>query len=109
MRTGYRHSEDSPMTGTNGTKHMKIASVRKVLMSLLALAATAWAAPAVRAQAPDKGQQIANVFIVGTRSISNDKVMQYIHSKPGTFYSYATVQEDVSRLAASRLFKRILP
>jgi outer membrane protein assembly complex protein YaeT len=85
---------------------MKIVSLRNLLMSVLALAALALS---VRAQAPEKSQQIANVYVVGTRTIPTDKVMQYIHSKPGQFYSVATVQEDVSRLAASRLFKRILP
>lgn len=33
--------------------------------------------------------------------------MQYIHSKPGSSYSPAVVQEDVTRLAASRLFRTI--
>jgi outer membrane protein assembly complex protein YaeT len=87
---------------------MKNASLRYLLMSLAALGALFWAAPSGRAQPSDKSQQIANVYIVGTRTISTDKVMQYIHSKPGQFYDYKTVQDDVSRLAAARLFKSIL-
>ena len=57
--------------------------------------------------APANRVLIANVFVVGTRTISTDKAMQYIYSKPNSEYSYARAQDDVSRLAASHLFKYI--
>jgi outer membrane protein assembly complex protein YaeT len=50
---------------------------------------------------------IANVYIVGNKKIENDKVMAYIYSKPGSEYSYARVQDDVSRLAQAHIFKYI--
>ncbi len=73
---------------------MKIASLRNLLIGIR------WpcsrpglgGGPPRCAQGPDNNrQQIANVYIVGTRTIPTDKVMQYIHSKLGQFYSVATV------------------
>jgi outer membrane protein insertion porin family len=92
------------MTGTNATMPMRIASF---WMSLLALAALACLAFPVRAQTPERSEQIANVYIIGNRSIPTDKILQYIHSKPGSSYSATVVQEDVTRLAGSRLFRNI--
>ncbi len=52
---------------------------------------------------------IANVYIIGNRKIPTDRMLQYIRTKPGCAYSYAQLQDDVQRLAESRLFRRILP
>ena len=94
------------MAGMNATTPMRILSW---CVSLMTLAVLAWQAPPVRAQSPERSEQIANVYIVGNRTIPSDKVMQYIHSKPGSSYSPAVVQEDVIRLAASKLFRSIQP
>lgn len=96
------------MTGMNGTKDMP--SAWKLLVGLLlAVALLDTAGARARAQGPSDRQLVANVYVVGNRTIPTEKILQYIHTKPGQSYSYSLVQEDVSRLAASQLFKSIYP
>lgn len=52
---------------------------------------------------------VADVFVFGNRSIPTAKIMQYIHTKPGSVYSYSLIQDDFSRLAGSRMFKNLRP
>ena len=94
------------MIGTNGAISTKVTGFR-CLLGLLGVAALFLAAGTTFAQPNQNRILVANVYFVGTRTIPTDKAMQYVYTKPGTDYSYAQVQEDVSRLAASRLFKYI--
>jgi outer membrane protein assembly complex protein YaeT len=53
---------------------------------------------------------IADVFIFGNRTIPTSKIMNFIIScKPGQTFSTGAAQEDLRRLAGSRMFKDIRP
>ena len=100
------------MNGMSGTSKAAVWSLWNkmlALLGLLVLFVTAQPGVAQNTSTTSTANRviIANVFIVGTRSISSDKAMQYIYSKPNSEYAYARVQDDVSRLAASHLFKYI--
>ncbi|HZZ79316.1 MAG TPA: outer membrane protein assembly factor BamA [Gemmataceae bacterium] len=92
------------MTGTHGTNRTRFAA-----LGASALLALLLATPSLCAQGPEQRIQIANVIVLGNRNIPTEKILQYIYSKPGSTYNNATVQDDLTRLANSRLFKRILP
>ena len=93
------------MDGANATKHAKFMSLRELLGVAAFLAFAMWAL----AQPAPNRVLVADVHVFGNRTIPTSKVMQYIYTKPGSVYSYAEVQNDVSRLASSRLFKTIRP
>src|ERR1019366_10350112 len=95
------------MNGMSGTSKSAISDLRNKLLTLLGLLALFLAASPGLAQITTNRVMIANVVITGTRSIPTDKAMAYIYSKPGSEYTYARVQDDVSRLAAAHLFKYI--
>ncbi len=96
------------MMGTDGTATPKgrAAAVRIVLVlalvSVLAL---------VFGPGPSRGQQgkeiVADVVIVGNRSVPTDKALRYIHTRKNMEYSRATVQADLDRLADTHMFKNI--
>lgn len=97
------------MLGLNGTKTTRITCLRSVLLRLTSIAVLLVLVHWGIAQTAQNRVIVADVFVFGNRSIPTSKVMQYIYTKPGSIYSYASAQEDVSRLAASRLFKSIRP
>lgn len=70
------------------------------------LAAVAWLAwPALAA--PDdnpNGRTISEVVPVGNRIRTADQIRQVLHTRPGTKYESATVQEDLRRLHATKWF-----
>lgn len=92
------------MAGPNGTNQTKM-STRDTFARLLSVAALLGLVHWGLAQTGPNRVLVADVFILGNRTIPTSKVMQYIHTKPGSVYSYSQVQDDFSRLAASRLFK----
>src|SRR5882724_7969271 len=106
MRTRLPAFRGFPMIGTNGTKSTKVTGLR-CLLGLLGVAVSFLAVGSSFAQTNANRILVANVYFVGTRTIPTDKAMQYVYTKPGNEYTYAQVQDDVSRLAASRLFKYI--
>src|SRR5207249_2726324 len=84
-----------PMTGTNGMNSLaKQLSQPRRLLAYLALCLVA---PLTLAQ--DGGQRtiVADVKIVGARTVSEEKIKQYIDTKPGKEFSKALVLEDVAR------------
>jgi outer membrane protein assembly complex protein YaeT len=95
------------MTGTSGTNNTAGTVLWYRMRALLGILALFLAVHQAFAQAPADRVLIANVYIVGNRTIPTDKVMAYIHSKPGSEYSYSHVQDDVSRLATAHIFKYI--
>lgn len=97
------------MTGTSGTKQTKMMYLRNIAWGMLGVAALLLLAEWGVAQTAQDRVIVADVFVFGNRSIPTNKVTQYIYTKPGSVYSYAQVQDDFSRLAASRLFKNIRP
>src|SRR4029079_882555 len=97
------------MIGTNGTKQPRFISLRAVLVRLMSVAILLGLVHWGIAQTAPTRVIVADVFVFGNRSIPTAKVMQYIYTKPGSIYSYASAQDDVTRLAASRLFKSIRP
>ncbi|HZZ78677.1 MAG TPA: POTRA domain-containing protein [Gemmataceae bacterium] len=52
---------------------------------------------------------VAEVVVVGNRRIATADVMKFIKTKPGQPFLYGQAMDDVSSLAASRLFRSILP
>lgn len=97
------------MIGSNGTNLSKTPRTRDCLAWLLGVAVLLGLVHSSVAQTPQNRVLVADVFVFGNRTISTPKVMQYIYTKPGSVYSSAQVQDDLSRLAASRLFKTIRP
>lgn len=55
--------------------------------------------------AEPRGPLIAAVEFVGAMGAPRDRMMEQIASKPGSRFCHATIQEDVLRLAKSRLCK----
>ncbi|MSU79595.1 MAG: outer membrane protein assembly factor BamA [Gemmataceae bacterium] len=80
---------------------------RHLVGVLLLLSALGLATPPAFAQASEGRTIVGDVYIVGVRTIPVEKAMIYVHTRSNRVYSYATVQDDVSRLAASNLFKYI--
>ncbi len=97
------------MDGTHRKKNVNWPSLRDVLWGFAGVAALFLLVQWGVAQPAQNQMIVADVHVFGNRTISTSKVMQYIYSKPGSVYSYAQVQDDVSRLAGSRLFKTIHP
>jgi outer membrane protein assembly complex protein YaeT len=92
------------MNRTNGARPKLVSAIGTLMLAASALCVLV---PAADAQNAGSRNIIANVHILGTRNIPTDKVMTFIRSKPGTEFSQAAVQNDISALAASRLFKSI--
>jgi len=66
--------------------------------------------PAPPAPPPAQGREVvAEVKVVGNQNIPTEKIMRYIHTRPGNEYNPATLYEDSTRLAESRMFKSALP
>jgi outer membrane protein insertion porin family len=97
------------MNGTKGAKNMMVSLVRMTILTLLAVTGFGMLAQHGDAQAPGGRVIIANTYVLGTRNVPLEKVMNFILSKPNTEFSTARIQNDVSDLAASRLFKSIRP
>src|SRR5947209_4222356 len=95
------------MNGTNGTNRPKIMRLRDIVRALLGVAALCVLGPWSSAQTAPNKEIVADVFVFGNRTIPTSKIMNYIYTKPGSTYSSGQVQDDVQRLAAARLFKRI--
>lgn len=94
------------MNGTSQTNKTAGATPWNRVLALLSILAVFLAVQQGSAQVANR-VMIANVYIVGDKKIETEKVMAYLHSKPNSEYSYARVQEDVTRLAAAHLFKYI--
>jgi len=97
------------MNGANGSNPMKVMCLKDIVWGLLGIAVLFMLVQWGLGQSGPNRAVVADVFINGYRNIPEGKVRQYIYTKPGSQYSYAQVQDDVSRLAASRLFKSIRP
>lgn len=89
------------MDGTYGRNQSKL-SVARILLVLLGLAGLYLAAAPTLAQTKTR-TLIANVYFDGVQYLPVEKAMLYIQSKPGQEYSDAVAQDDISRLAASRM------
>jgi outer membrane protein insertion porin family len=76
-----------------------------VILGLLTL--WAWSVQAGWAQAPDGEDIVTDVIPYGNRLVPSDKILRMVNTKPGSVFSYHTLQEDVTRLSASRLFKNV--
>lgn len=80
----------------------------KILALALLLALAALALPNGRGQEADM-PQVADVIPMNLRTVSADRVMTYIKTRPGTELSRARLQEDVIRLLDTKLFKDVRP
>lgn len=78
----------------------------KVIALALLLALAALMLPASQAQNAESAQ-VADVIPVGNRSIGTDRIMTYIKTRPGSELSRIKLQEDVSRLLDTRMFKNV--
>ncbi len=96
-----------PMDGICGMKQPRNNHQRRLVGALLFLLAFGLGTPAAFAQDPSSRTLVGEVYIVGVRTIPVAKAMNYVHTRTNREYSYAVVQNDVSRLAASNLFKYI--
>jgi len=97
------------MNGIKGAKYMMVSLVRNAMLVLAIVSAFGLLSLVGEAQSPTARPTIANTYVLGTRNIPLEKVMNYILSKPGSVFSVAEAQNDVSRLAMSKLFKAIRP
>jgi outer membrane protein assembly complex protein YaeT len=86
---------------------MVVSLVRNTILALAIAAALGLVSHWGTAQSPGARPVIANTYVLGTRNIPLEKVMNYIYSKPGSEFSTARAQDDISRLASSKLFKTI--
>lgn len=50
---------------------------------------------------------VADVIPQGNASIPTEKVMRFIHTRPGMEYNASRLYDDVTRLSASRMFKNV--
>jgi outer membrane protein assembly complex protein YaeT len=76
------------------------------VIALAAVALTVALAGPAAAQSGAK-EMVAEVTIAGNRSVSAEKAMRYIQTRPGFEYSAKRAHEDVARLAGTHLFKHI--
>lgn len=95
------------MDGICGMKMPRNTRRRVLVGTLLMLLAIGLTTPTAFAQDSESRTIVGDVYIVGVRTIPLEKAMVYVHTRSNRAYSYATVQDDVSRLAASNLFKYI--
>jgi outer membrane protein insertion porin family len=102
-----RHdAEGFPMTGTDAMIRSFRTACRWALPALavllLARSDTAFA------QLPSTAtEQVAEVVVVGNRSVTTDRIMREIRTRPNLNYAAERVNEDINRLAATHLFKHL--
>lgn len=97
------------MKGRVGNIAAKPRSRRaKVLSLVLLLSLATLALPKGRGQSNDRAL-VADVIPVGNRSISTDRVMTYIKTRPGHEYSPAKLREDQTRLIDTKMFRNVEP
>jgi outer membrane protein assembly complex protein YaeT len=104
LAQAQRHdAEDYPMTGTD-------AILRNATVKVCLLAALAW--PAVtgagRAQTVSGGREmVADIVIIGNKSVTTERIMREVYTRPGVEFTSKGVQEDINRLAQAHLFKHL--
>jgi outer membrane protein assembly complex protein YaeT len=54
-----------------------------------------------------ENERIADIAVEGNRRIATAKILRMVRSQPGNEYSRATLQEDLTALGGSRLFKNV--
>lgn len=92
------------MAGTDG---LQIWSAR-FAFALALVSGTLFSVLAVGTVLAQSNQlTVADVQIVGNSRTTTERIMREIHTRPGTQYSQARVHEDISRLAATHLFRDI--
>lgn len=79
----------------------------RAIFAALGLCIALAVAPAANAQTPSGREIVADVVVVGNRTISTDRVMREIHTRAGLDYSAERVQDDANRIAATHMFKNI--
>jgi outer membrane protein assembly complex protein YaeT len=100
-------AEDFPMTGTDAMMRTTLAGACRALFAALACL-TALGGSSALAQPAGTGREVvADVVIVGNRSVSTDRVMREVHTRTGQPYAAQGVQDDINRLAATHLFKHL--
>ena len=98
------------MIGTNGMKYFaKRLGLMCPLLACLTCLALCFLAPLGMAQDGTPRTFVAEVKIIGARTVSEDKIRVILHTKPGMEFSKSTVLGDVNRLADTHLFKYIRP
>ena len=78
-----------------------------ILLGLLALGGDS-AFAQIPAQQPD-GDQVVEVRITGNQSVAKEKILRQLRTRPGRPLSIETLEEDVRRLNATRMFVDVKP
>ncbi len=94
------------MNGADGMSESFGRAWKRLAVVAVALIAAVWANRGSWAQAPVR-DPVADVVVVGNRNIPTEKVLRYLRTRAGGEYSQATLQQDVSRLAETRMFKSV--
>ncbi|MBI1832458.1 MAG: hypothetical protein HYR84_13525, partial [Planctomycetes bacterium] len=94
------------MTGTHGANEKRVGRRSAVVIALCVIAWGVSAAASFSQGSPPRAL-VANVHFDGAPNIPVDKLMNFVHTRPGREYSTSVAYEDISRLAASRLCKPV--
>ncbi len=95
------------MDGTCRALRTKASFIRNTVRVFVCVAVFLVGSGIASTQSNNSRVIVGDVYIQGIRNIPAEKAMNYIHSRPGTEYSHGRAMEDISRLAASKLFKDI--
>ena len=90
------------MTGTDAI--IRSAGARVCAAAALALFA---AAPIFAQQIIGGREMVADVVVIGNKSITTERIMRDVYTRAGTEFSSKSVQEDINRLAKAHLFKHL--
>ena len=94
------------MNGTIGLSKTMIRSwPGKVLALATLLFGAVWIGPGL-GQSPVR-EIVGDVSVAGNRTIASDRILRFAHVRSGQDYSLAELQQDVARLAETRMFKSV--
>jgi outer membrane protein assembly complex protein YaeT len=95
------------MTGTDAISRTRQAGAVRRALTALGLFAVLAVQPAAAQTVGAGHETVADVVIYGNRSVSTERIMREIRTRPGVPYSDESAQEDVNRLAKTHLFKNL--
>jgi outer membrane protein insertion porin family len=103
-------ADNTARTGRSSWVRIPAALVVLAILSLiLGHRATQAQAPPPPTPAKSGREVIVEVKVIGNRNIPTEKIMRYIHTRPGMEYNPSTLYDDITRLIESRMFKSARP
>ena len=97
---GTEHAGSDGVTTAISPAWTRLLGLAGFLVLLTLAARTGWA------QAPAT-ETVADVIVVGNRNIPTEKIMRFIRTRAGGEYLQSKLQEDVTTLAETRMFKSV--